>query len=500
MTERLDILLINPGSRSQVYGKLASKLSGVEPPIWAALIAAVARRQGFSVKIFDAEAENWSPEYTAERIAEENPWLTVIEVLGANPSASSTPKMTAAGEVARALKKKAPQLKSIFSGLHPSALPEQTLREESSDFVCQGEGFVTIPLLVSGIKSGGNLSEIPGLWFLENGIIKSGPPAKLVDPDQLPMTAWDLLPMDKYRAHNWHCFDHIDQRQPYAVIFTSLGCPFNCSYCNIHALYDGKPGIRFRSPENVVAEIDYLVKNHNVKNIKFLDELFAVKEERVNRICDLIIDRGYDLNIWAYARVDTVNERMLKKMKKAGINWLAYGFESASEEVRHGVAKRFDENIVSQAIQMTRDAGIYIIGNYIFGLPDDTLETMRKTLDMAKEYNFEYINFYSAMAYPGSRLYVEAVRDGVKLPDAWYGYSQYAYETVPLPTKHISAAEVLHFRDMAFVEYLSNPKYLKMMGEKFGPKVVEHIKEVLKFTIKRKLLEDDTVKTGGKVG
>jgi anaerobic magnesium-protoporphyrin IX monomethyl ester cyclase len=352
---------------------------------------------------------------------------------------------------------------------------------------------------LAALKSNKSYTQVPGLWYVENGNPKCGPPAKLVDPDQLPMTAWDLLPMEKYRAHNWHCFDHIDQRHPYAVVYTSLGCPFNCSYCNIHALYDGKAGIRFRSPEKVVEEIDYLVKNYKVKNIKFLDELFALNEDRVNRICDLIIQGGYDLNIWAYARVDTVNERMLKKMKQAGINWLAYGFESASAEVRRGVAKKFGEDVVSKAVAMTQAAGIYIIGNYIFGLPDDTMKTMRETLDMAKEFNFEYINFYAAMAYPGSQLYLDAVKQGIALPEAWYGYSQYAYETIPLPTKYISAAEVLRFRDQAFKEYLSNPKYLDMMLKKFGPEVVKHIKGMLKYDIKRKLLENDTTNSGGKV-
>ena len=495
MTQRLDLLLVNPGSRSQVYGKLASTLSGIEPPIWAGLVAAVVRQRGFSVKVFDAEAENWSPEYTAEKVAEENPLLADIEVLGANPSASSTPKMTAAGEVARAIKKKTPQSKTIFSGLHPSALPEQTLRKEAADFVCQGEGFHTIPLLLEALKSHKkpDYCHIPGLWYIEKDKITSGPMAPLVNPDDLPMVAWDLLPMDKYRAHNWHCFDHIDQRQPYAVIYTSLGCPFNCSYCNIHALYDGKAGIRFRSPEKVVEEIDFLVKNYKVRNIKFLDELFALKEDRVTHICDLIIQGGYDLNIWAYARVDTVNERMLKKMKRAGINWLAYGFESASSEVRRGVSKKFGEDVVSKAVATTKAAGIYIIGNFIFGLPDDNLETMRETLDMAKEFNFEYVNFYTAMAYPGSQLYQDAVKQGVALPEEWYGYSQYTEETLPLPTKYLSAAEVLRFRDRAFKEYLGNPKYLAMMREKFGPKVVEHVEGMLKFEIHRKLLKNDTM-------
>ena len=225
----MDLVLVNPGARAQVYGKLGSSLSGIEPPLWCGLIAGFIREHGYSVKIIDAEAENWSPEYTAQVIAEYNPLLASVIVLGSNPSVSSTPKMTAVGELLRALKQKAPYVKAILGGLHPSALPEQTLREEETDFVCQGEGFHIILQLLEVLKSGKELSgyKIPGLWYTQNGEVISSPPAPLVNPDELPLAAWDLLPMDKYRAHNWHCFEHIDQRQPYAVIYTSLGCPFN---------------------------------------------------------------------------------------------------------------------------------------------------------------------------------------------------------------------------------------------------------------------------------
>lgn len=484
----LDLVLVNPGSRNQIYGKLGSVLAAIEPPLWAALMAAFVRHHDYSVKIIDAEAENLTPEYAAEKVAEYDPLLVNIVVLGSNPSASSTPKMTAAGEVASALKERASHIKIILSGLHPSALPERTLREEEADFVCQGEGFDTIRQLLGVLKSGRETDDykIPGLWYRRNGEVVSNSLPRLVNPNDLPMAAWDLLPMDKYRAHNWHCFENIDQRQPYAVIYTSLGCPFNCSYCNIHALYNSEPGIRFRSPEKVVEEIDFLVRNHRVRNIKFLDELFALREDRVNRICDLIIEGGHDLNIWAYARVDTVNEKMLEKMKQAGINWLAYGFESANTKVRRGVAKKFEQDAVTRAVEMTQAAGIYIMGNFIFGLPDDNLETMRETLRLAKEFNFEYVNFYTAMAYPGSQLYEDAIKQGVELPEQWYGYSQYSEETLPLATKHLSAAEVLGFRDRAFKEYFSNPKYLTMVKEKFGPKVVEHIEDMLKHDIPRK--------------
>ena len=108
---------------------------------------------------------------------------------------------------------------------------------------------------------------------------------------------------------------------------------------------------------------------------------------------------------------------------------------------------------------------------------------------MAKEFNFEYVNFYTAMAYPGSQLYLDALKQGVELPKAWHGYSQLSSETLPLPTKHLSPAEVLRFRDNAFKEYFSNPKYLAMIETKFGPKAVAHVKDMLKYEIHRDLFE-----------
>lgn len=488
MTNNLDLLLINPGAREQVYGKLGVSLSGIEPPLWCGLIAGFIREKGHSVTILDAEAENFSPQQTAQKIAELNPILAGIIVLGSNPSASSTPKMTAAGETLKELKKIAPPIKTLLGGLHPSALPERTLTDEEVNFVCQGEGFHTILQLLELLKSEEECQDyqINGLWYTKNGKIISNPPAEPIkNLDELPFTAWDLLPMEKYRAHNWHCFNNLSARDHYAVIYTSLGCPFNCNYCNIHALY-GKPGIRFRSPEKVIEEIDLLVNTYRIKNIKIIDELFVLNEVRVKKICDLIIQNGYSLNIWAYARVDTVHESLMKTMKQAGINWLAFGIESASDDVREGVTKRFSQNTIKKAVEITHNAGINIMGNFIFGLPDDTLKTMQETLDLAKNLNLEYINFYTAMAYPGSKLYFDAIRAGIQLPEQWHGYAQYGEDTLPLSTKYLTSVEVLRFRDKAFTEYLSNPRYLKMIREKFGTDVEEHIKEMLKYQIRRK--------------
>lgn len=490
--EKLDLLLINPSNKKQMYGDLSSSLSAIEPPLWTSLLAGFIREKGFSVKIIDADAEGWGPEYTAEQVIKYNPLIAAVGIIGANPSASSTPKMPAASRLLNILKKESLHIKTILYGIHPSSLPERTLREERVDFICRGEAFCTILKLLEILKSDNKVKDynIKGLWYMkDNTIVSNGWGELLQNLDDLPFAAWDLLPMDKYRAHNWHCFEHLHQRQPYAIIYTSLGCPFNCAYCNIHALYNGKPSIRFRSPEKIVEEIDFLVKNYRVKNIKIIDELFVLREGRVIELCDLIIQRGYDLNMWAYARVDTVNEKILKKMKQAGINWLCYGIESGSKKVRNRVVKgQFEQDKIKKAIELTHNAGIYVIGNFMFGLPSDNFQTIQQTLNMAQELNCEYVNFYATMAYPGSQLYKDALKNHTRLPETWSGYAQLSEYALPLPTKYLSSEDILHFRDRAFQEYYTDPAYLKMIEEKFGLKTVEHIKGMLKHKIHRKLL------------
>ncbi|MEW6387409.1 MAG: radical SAM protein [Thermodesulfobacteriota bacterium] len=483
----LDILLVKPGSQKQLYGELSDfKLTALEPPLWAALLAAFLRELGYRVALLDAEVEGLSYAETAARIREADPWLAALVVSGTNPSAS-TMNMTGAGAILQHLAKVAPETRTLLLGLHPSALPERTLTEEKVDFVCQGEGFFTLPTLVDALKVGSaDYRLIKGLWYRDNGRVVATPrPAPFKDLDELPMPAWDLLPLQKYRAHNWHCFDNIRARQPYVAIYTSLGCPYRCSFCCINTLF-GKPGIRYRRPEKVVAEIDFLVDRYGVRNIKIIDEMFALKEDRVIELCELIRRRGYNLNMWAYARVNTVTGRMLAKMKEAGINWVAYGFESGSERVLKDAAKAYSLKAVDRVVRMTRAEGIYNCANFIFGLPEDDFDSMHDTLKLMLDINAEWANIYSAMAYPGSRLYELAVENRWPLPDTWQGYSQYAYETLPLPTRYLSGGQSLAFRDYAFEAYYHSPRYLDMILKRFGPETMNHIKEMAAKKLPRK--------------
>jgi radical SAM superfamily enzyme YgiQ (UPF0313 family) len=449
----VDLLLINPGQGKRAYQSLSDDLTAIEPPVWAGLIASFIKIHGFSVDIIDANADNLSLEETVVSIINRDPLLTAVVVYGHNPSAS-TQIMPAAGAICKALKKQAPELISILLGGHVAALPERTLAEEDATFVAGGEGPCTLLDLLQALKSNNSqYSSVRGLWYRDDGKIKSTNPAPLLTnlDEEMPGIAWDLLSMDKYRAHNWHCFGTLI-RQPYAAIYTTLGCPFHCQFCCIQAPFrDGESALGYKkgissyrlwSPEAVISQIDILVNQYNVRNIKFADEIFTLRPKHVITLCDLIASRNYDLNIWAYARVDTLNEVLLEKMKKAGIDWLALGIESASTRVRDDAQKGYSQDRIFQSVNLIKKFNINIVGNYIFGLPEDDLKSMQATLDLAIEINAEWANFYCAMAYPGSKLYELALQEGWKLPNHWGAYSQYAEDTLPLPTKYLSAGEV----------------------------------------------------------
>ena len=335
----------------------------------------------------------------------------LIVVMGNNPSVSSTPKMPEALKLMTTF----PQAK--ITGLHPMATGEATY-------------------------------QIP-------------PPEELA---KIRIARWDLLGMSKYRAHNWHCLHDLDSRAHYAGLYTSFGCPYDCSFCNIHTIYKGRK-VYYRKPEDVIAEVDYLVKNYGIKNLKFCDELFTLNHDYVTTICSGIKD--YHLNIWAYARVGTVTPKLLKTMKEAGINWLAIGFESGSPAIRQKINKNFSG--IYDTRLMIKRAGINVIGNFMFGLPNDTLQTMCETLDLAYTLNCEWVNFYCAMPYPGSKIYRGQITD-------WGKYNQYGDMAVP--------KLVRDFRDKAFYQYFSSPRYLGMIKDKFGDKAVAHIEHMLEQEIR----------------
>ena len=448
--KKLDVLFVHPNASGKVYQDLSRDFSAIEPPIWAALLANHTRSKGYNVKILDCEAERLSVKKTVSAIENADARLTVFVVYGQQPSAS-TQNMQGVRDALNSLKSSSPEKKVLLTGLHPSAVSRLTMQEEKTDFVCQGEGPKTITALleVLNIEDEAELQKVPGLWYRDSSdkicFTKPAPLIKQEEMEQeLPGMAWDLLPMDKYRTSNWHAMSNNNDKQPFASLYTSLGCPFKCSFCCINAPFGnnnvenwdfGRNKFRYWDPDYIINEFDK-IHQMGIRNVKIADEMFVMNKHHFLKICNNIIDRGYDFNIWAYARIDTVKEEYLETLKKAGVNWLALGIESGNKVVRKDVVKgKFTEVNISDLVQKIKDAGINVIGNYIFGLPEDTVETMQETLDMAIELNCEFANFYSTMAYPGSKLYLDATQEGWDLPDSYVGYSQHSYECTLQPLK-----------------------------------------------------------------
>ena len=394
-----------------------------------------------------------------------------------------------------------------FCGSHTQALPKEVLSYDSVDLVLLNEGtYALLNLLSSNLKS--DLTSIKGIGYKVDGIPLLNSPERVVPQDlmdqDLPGYAWDLLPyknspLDLYRAHFWHAgFDH-NQRTPFAAIYTSLGCQFACNFCMINILNrvdngdninaSHSKGMRFWSPEWVAREMRKLA-DLGVKTLRISDEMFFLNRKYYLPILDNCIQEDYGFNMWAYSRIDTVRPQVLETFKKAGVNWLALGIEAGNQQVRQEVQKgSFKEVNIRDVCKTISNAGVNIISNYIFGFPEDNLDTMNETLDLALELNTEMANMYACQALPGSPLYHTALKNGWSLPSSYEGFAFLSYECEPLQTNHLSAAEVLQFRDDAWAKYFSNEKYLSLVQSRFGSEQRNNVVDMAKIRLKRRILE-----------
>jgi anaerobic magnesium-protoporphyrin IX monomethyl ester cyclase len=508
----MDALFVNPDSSLKAYQDLAKVYSAIEPPTWALLLAESCRSKNFNVGIMDCDAEKLTISDSLSRIELLKPRLIIFVVYGQNPN-SGTTSMIGALALAREIKNSLGNIKICFVGSHTSALPMEVLSQNCVDLVLLNEGVYALHnLLKSNLAD--DLSSIKGIGYKKRGpggfLIPTLNPTQSVVPqdkmdEDLPGYAWDLLPyhskpLDLYRSHFWHAEFNHEKRTPFAAIYTSLGCSFACDFCMINIVNridnhenisaaDSK-GMRFWSPEWVKREMKKLA-DLGVKTLRISDEMFFLNRKYYNPILENVIAEDFGFNMWTYSRIDTVRREALDLFKRAGVNWLALGVEAGNQMVRQEVSKgSFKEVNIRDVCKTISNADINIISNYIFGFPEDTHETMQETLDLALELNTEMANMYPCQALPGSPMYYTAKRNGWALPDSYEGYAFLSYESQPLPTKHLSASEVLRFRDDAWKKYFTNSTYLELVERRFGLQEKSNVEDMASIQLKRKLLGD----------
>lgn len=510
MNRQLDVVFIRGDAQKAIYQALANKFTAIEPCTWSLLLAESCRSMGYGVAIIDCIAEGLDHQAAVQRIRDLNPRLVCFVTYGQNPN-SGTTQMEATIELASLVKECYPEYPIMSIGTHTSSLPHEVLDYKCFDFIAYNEGVKCLhSLLSTDLKT--ELDKVPALGWKDNGFNRLNNGAgSLVSTNEmdhlLPGYAWDLLPLkekplDVYRCHNWFNFYKEEGRSPYAAIYTSLGCVKKCEYCMINIVNrtDSSDGVhaanssvmRYWSPEWAFRQIDKLMKM-GVYNIRISDELFFLNRRYYEPLLNSIIDAGYGdtFRTWTYSRIDTVKEEYLELFRKAGVKFLAYGIEAGNRNVRLEASKGLFKDVdISHIVKMTQDAGICSGNNFIFGLPEDTIETMQETLDLALELNGEFTNFYHCLALPGSPLYYEAKQRGWDMPKTFSGYSFHAYDAVPLPTKYLSGADVIRFRDQAWSKYFDRPSFHDLIEKKFGKSAVDGLKEQCKIKLKRKVLGD----------
>lgn len=436
----MNLILLNLDNKKRNYGSTNNN-AAIQPNIYMGMLESYMIKKGHKVRMLHQEAQKLSQKKIIAYIQFFKAKEVWIIASGSNPSAS-TMSMIGIKEFVDKLRGRYKGKIKLYGG-HPTVLPERSKRETGVDNVIIGQCFKGTPTV-----------------------------------------NWDNINPHYYKAHNWHTWGFND-RFPYAVVYTSLGCPYKCSFCCVNNLF-GKPTYIKRPMKEVIKEIDFLVKHYQVKHIKIMDELFISKDhKRINEFCDLLEKRNYDLNMWCFARVDTVNKRILKRLKKVGMNWIAYGFESVNQRVLDKNKKKSDIGIYNKVIRWTKEAGLNIIADVIVGFWEDNYNSMNLLYNFLVKHNFEFVNLYPLFSFPGTKGYTNFDLGC----DEWEDYSLFGKTCNPEHTFYLEPGHVLKWRDTAFINYISRPEYLKMIDEKFGSRAMREIIQMAKTKLKRDIYD-----------
>jgi radical SAM superfamily enzyme YgiQ (UPF0313 family) len=390
----MKITLIHPPSAS-VYQKFQRALIK-RLPLGLAYVAGYLERNGHQVSVVDAEALDLDIPTTAAMVLEGNP-----EVIGIT---ATTPIIHTAIGVLDEIRESAPEIKTIIGGPHASALPQDTLLNNSCvDFVVFGEGELSCLEIITQLeKNRQPVAPIPGVIFRNSaGQAITGPPRLLEKKlDRFDFPGRHLFPMDRYIDRTKY------QDELYTMLTTSRGCPSLCTFCGSQTTWGRST--RFRSPESVLAEIRKCNDEHQVRNFVFCDDTFTLRKDQTIDICKGITELPFPVNIFCSSRVDTLTADRLEWLKKAGVYCLTFGIESGNDEILKLMRKGITVEQVRKAVALAKDFGIGVHGSFIIGNLGDTEETIEQTITLAIELDLDQVQFSILVPLPGTECYKKA--------------------------------------------------------------------------------------------
>lgn len=397
------VLLVNPPSPENM--RVSRGLMGgfgmavnedlVYPPLNLAYVAAVLRREGHTVSILDAEALDLDRAET-ERRARAERW----DLVGVDSSTTTIEgDLKLGAELARAL-----GAKSFTLGAQVTNTPDAVLSSTGIDFVIRDEPEATVVELVAVLERGGDIAAVEGVSHRLGGGISHNPARKkILELDQLPVPARDLLPNERYRIP--------DMAGPMTTVQSSRGCPINCTYCG----YTLSQGLRFRArtAENVLAELVEVRRKYGIRNVVFRDPLFSANKQRIHDLCAGIRREQLDLAWQCETAIKCLDEALLQDMRAAGCVSISFGVETADPELgkKYSNAKIKSADHALTVVRAARKLGIRTRAFFMLGFPEETREQMRRTVDLAVLLDPDSAQFTSVTPYPGTPMWHD-VRKG----------------------------------------------------------------------------------------
>lgn len=418
-------------------------------PLGIMCIASAAKAAGFEdIQILDMKVEGWDAEQAIAAILALDP-----DVVGLS---AMTYEAGCMHEVASGLRSRGSKATLVAGGPHASVAADDVMAAPEFDFVVRGEGEATFVELLRGLEQGRqDWTDCAGLhWRAEQGSVVAEadrpPPARL---DELPFPAWELIDHKKYYLvpRGGVIYAH----KEFATMFSSRACPWRCTYC--HNSY-GK-AFRERSAENVLAEIDLLVREYGVKEIVFMDDIFNFKAERAKAIARGLIERDYRLKLTFPNgfRGDILDEELVLLLKQAGMYRCMVAVESSVPRIQKVMKKNLKIDKVRHIVDFIAKQGIMVHGAFMLGFPTETKSEMEETLRWAASSSFHTAAFFRVIPFKGTQLFTQIEEAGFDLPSDWSSYEPYQSE---INLSEVPEQTILRIRKKAYRRFYLNPRRL----------------------------------------
>lgn len=443
----MKVLLIQPPvSFQNLYGEW--DLSGVDtysPPLGLLYLASFIRKHSHEPYVIDLFSLKWPLEKILDYVHSVNP-----DVVGISARTVDFPQ---ARKIAEELKSSGCNAPVVLGGVHLTALPVETMKKVTAfDYGVIGEGEVTFLELIEKIRNRQPSAGVRGLVWRSNGQVVLNPPRPFIqDLDRLPFPAWDLLANFPH-GYSYNALE--TKRLPAASILTSRGCPYRCAFCDRGA-FGGT--VRHHSAGYTLNMIRHLKNRYGIRDLMILDDNFLLNRRKLFQVCETMIEEKMDLNWYCLSHIKHMSEDRLEKIREAGCWVMEVGIESGCERILRLLRRNSTKAEIKAALRMARKAGLKVKGNFIFGLPTETRESLEETIHFALDIDISLFQQTFLTLWPGCELFQVAEKYGQVIKNEGKPNSHFHISFIPYG---LTREDLLRASKKAFRRFYLRPRII----------------------------------------